>query len=144
MDGHHHHHDPEERLLAKGIKPTPNRVLVLKAMMGQEFPQSLGDMENELETLDKSSISRVLNLFMEKDIVHAFEDGEGIVRYEVCTCESECNGSDAHIHFWCESCHRTFCQKNVDLSALDIPEGFQAHAISFVIKGLCPDCSAKQ
>ena len=34
--------------------------------------------------MDKSSIFRTLTLFIEYDVVHTFEDGRGIVNYELC------------------------------------------------------------
>ena len=37
-----------ERLASKGIRPTPNRILVYDALARQESPQSLKNMENLL------------------------------------------------------------------------------------------------
>lgn len=40
----------------KGVRPTANRILVLRALRESAHPMSLADLENHLETLDKSSI----------------------------------------------------------------------------------------
>ena len=40
----------------RGIKPTAIRMLVLKAMMETEQAVSLLDLENKLDTVDKSTI----------------------------------------------------------------------------------------
>ena len=77
--------DLAESLELKGVKPTANRILVLKALKEQACPVSLTDLEDILATMDKSSIFRVLTLFLEHDIVHSFEDGRGILNYELCT-----------------------------------------------------------
>ncbi|HIZ33748.1 MAG TPA: transcriptional repressor [Candidatus Bacteroides merdigallinarum] len=127
----------------KGVKPTANRILVLKALKASAKPMCLADLEEVLWTLDKSSIFRVLTLFLEHDIVHAFEDGRGILNYELCTNEGVCNLSDAHMHFYCESCQQSFCMEDMPLPALQLPEGFSPHSISFVIKGECPQCRKK-
>ncbi|MDE6416763.1 MAG: transcriptional repressor, partial [Duncaniella sp.] len=65
-----------------GIKATPNRMLVVKALLDSEHPLSLVEIETQLETVEKSSVFRVLSLFVEKDLVHTLEDGRGIVKYE--------------------------------------------------------------
>lgn len=104
---------------------------------------SIADLEDTLLTVDKSSIFRVLTLFLEHDIVHAFEDGRGVLNYELCTNEGACNLSDAHIHFYCESCRQSFCMENLPIPDFALPEGFTAHSVSFVIKGECPQCRRK-
>ena len=129
-----------ERLASKGIRPTANRILVYDALARQESPQSLKNMENLLLSMDKSSIFRTLTLFLEHDAVHAFEDGRGILNYEVCEEEGECDHHDGHIHFYCESCHRSFCMEDIHIPSFELPEGFYLHSVSFVIKGECPEC----
>ena len=133
-------HETEERLEAKGIKPTANRILVLKALDEAGRPASLADLEAQIESMDKSSVFRTLTLFLEKDIVHSFEDGRGVINYELCTEEGHCDHSDAHIHFYCERCHRSYCMEHINLDRVPVPEGFEPHAYSFVIKGSCPHC----
>ena len=93
----------EAWLERKKVKPTANRILVLKALKDAGKPMSISDLEDVLLTVDKSSIFRVLTLFLEHDIVHAFEDGRGVLNYEPCTSEGACNISYANIHFYCES-----------------------------------------
>lgn len=124
----------------KGIKPTANRLLVLKALRGAIRPMCLADLEDTLGTMDKSSISRVLALLLEHNIIHSFEDGRGVLNYELCTSKGLCDQSDAHIHFYCETCHKSYCMKDIPLSSLELPEGFTPYSISFVIKGECPAC----
>ena len=98
----------ETILERRGVKPTSNRLLVLRAMFKVSRPVSLSELETELDTVDKSSIFRVLTLFVSHHVVHAIEDGSGTMKYEVCTGEDRCSLSDMHTHFYCESCHRTF------------------------------------
>ncbi len=135
--------DITARLEQKGVKPTPNRILVLKALHTATKPMSLADLEEALLSLDKSSIFRVLTLFLEHDIVHSFEDGRGVLNYEPCTSEGQCDLADAHIHFYCEACKRSFCMADIPLPNLSLAEGFTPHSVSFVIKGECPDCRKK-
>ncbi len=132
-----------ERLEQKGIKATANRILVYRELAITEHPMSLSDIEQRLLSLDKSSIFRVLTLFLEHDVVHTFSDGRGVLHYELCTSRGTCNHGDNHLHFYCESCQQSFCLEDIPLPAIDLPEGFSPHSMSFVIKGECPECLGK-
>lgn len=135
--------DMISRLESKGIRPTANRILVMKTLMGEQNPQSLSNLERKMVSMDKSSIFRPLTLFLEHDVVHAFEDGRGVLCYELCEEKGACNHHDGHIHFYCESCQRSFCMEDIHIPSFELPEGFYPHSISFVIKGECPDCRKK-
>lgn len=132
--------DLESYFAEKGVKPTANRILVLRTLAAADTPVSLSDLEMQLPTMDKSSIFRVLSLFLEHDIVHSFEDGRGILNYELCASHGECSHTDSHIHFYCESCRRSFCLDNVFIPGFTLPDGFTPHSVSFVIKGECAQC----
>ena len=131
------------RLESKGIRPTANRILVMKTLMGEQNPQSLSNLERKMVSMDKSSIFRTLTLFLEHDVVHAFEDGRGVLCYELCEEKGACDHHDGHIHFYCDSCQRSFCMEDIHIPSFELPEGFYPHSISFVIKGECPDCRKK-
>lgn len=133
------------RLEQKSVKPTVNRILVYNTLAHIQRPVSLKDLETEMLNLDKSSIFRVLSVFVEHDVVHAFEDGRGIVHYELChRHEGECDHTDGHLHFYCESCRQTFCLEDVKIPYISLPADFHPHSISFVIKGECPSCAQKR
>lgn len=133
----------ETILERRGVKPTSNRLLVLRAMFKVSRPVSLSELETELDTVDKSSIFRVLTLFVSHHVVHAIEDGSGTMKYEVCTGEDRCSLSDMHTHFYCESCHRTFCFKSIGIPSIDLPEGFTMSSVNYMVKGICPQCSVR-
>ena len=106
-------------------------------------PMSLSDLEEELMSIDKSSIFRVLTLFLKHDVVHAFEDGRGIQHYELCGSEGTCEHTDTHPHFYCERCQRSFCLDDITLPHITLPPGFLPHTTSMIIKGICPQCNNK-
>ncbi len=127
----------------RGIKPTPNRILVLRAMLAAARPVSLPELEAILETMDKSSIFRVLGIFVRHHLVHAIEDGSGMSKYEVCHGERECTLDDMHTHFYCESCHRIFCFPSIHVPAITLPEGFVMTSVNYMVKGICAHCASK-
>lgn len=130
-------------LAAKSVKSTPNRLLVLHALLRAGHPVSLTDLETDLETMDRSSIFRVLTLFGSHDIVHSIEDGSGSLKYEVCHGEHSCTVDDMHVHFYCESCQRTTCFEDIHIPQVPLPPGYHPRSVNYMVKGLCPTCSAK-
>ena len=74
---------------------------------------SLLDLENELDTVDKSTIYRTITLFLAHHLIHGIDDGTGSLKYAVCSNDCNCEVDDLHTHFYCENCHRTFCMKSI-------------------------------
>lgn len=133
----------EKILSGRDIKPTPNRIMVLKELIDSPYPVSLTDLEISLDTVDKASIFRVLELFAAKEIVHVIEDGSRSLKYELCHNSSHHSIADQHVHFFCEQCKRTYCFEDTDIPMIEIPEGFVLRGINYMIKGLCPECGKK-
>ncbi len=123
-----------------GVKPTPNRLLVAKALADAESPVSLGELETLLDTVDKSGISRTLALFRRQHLVHDLQDGSEAVRYELCHSHGDEEDDDLHVHFHCTVCGKTYCLHECPVPTVSIPEGFAASSASHVIMGVCPSC----
>ena len=141
MKGHDHHLSEVELLEKAGIKPTANRILVLRSLIHSKMPMILIELETSLETLDRSSVLRVLNLLLQHDIIHVFEDGRGVSKYEICHGESHCSLDDMHAHFYCESCDRVFCFEDIRAPQINIPAEFHIRSVNYMLKGICPECS---
>lgn len=134
--------DVEDILTRNEVKPTSNRILVMRELIKALHPVSLADLEISLGfSMDKASIFRVLELFSEKDIIHVIEDGSRSLKYELCHSGTHHTISDQHVHFYCERCKETYCFEDVSVPLVNIPEGFSPHAINYMIKGICPKCS---
>ena len=58
----------EEKLLSHQVRPTANRELVLRLIAESDRAVSLSDLEVILDTVDKSSIFRTLELFVKHGI----------------------------------------------------------------------------
>ena len=134
----------EDILRHKGVKATPNRILVARELLRAESPLSLSQLEERLSTVDKSSIFRVLNLFVEHDVVHLVEGGDNMAKYEMCGGEDHCSLGDMHIHFYCTECHRTFCFNDVPVPKVAYPEGFAVRSANYMAKGVCPSCGGRE
>lgn len=132
-----------QKLTHREIKPTASRLLILREMMRGDEAVSLPDLERYLPTVDKSTISRTLSLFLLHRLIHAIDDGSGALKYAVCDDDCDCSIDEEHTHFYCENCHRTFCLKQIAVPVVPLPEGFTMHSINYVLKGLCPECTEK-
>lgn len=129
-------------LTKAGIRPTANRILVLRELLGSRGPLSVTDLETSLETLEKTSIFRVVMLLLDRGIIHSVEDGRGIVKYEICHGDhGHCTPEELHPHFYCVHCRRTFCLDDHEIPQISLPEGYRPLTVNYMIKGLCPDCS---
>lgn len=133
-----------ELLTQRKIQPTAIRILVLQAMMQANRTVSLLDLENILDTVDKSSIFRTITLFLSHHLAHSIDDGTGSLKYAVCGETCSCDVEDLHTHFHCEKCNKTFCLKNIPTPVVSLPKGFTLSSINYVLKGLCADCAGKE
>lgn len=137
------------RLLCREIKPTAVRLLVVRALAESECALSQNDLEAKIGTVDKSSIFRTLGLFLRHHLVHDVDDGTGQMKYALCAENCHCGEdvhaglTDLHTHFYCESCHRTFCLRGLPIPQVTLPDGFHLHTANYVLKGLCPQCMRK-
>lgn len=129
----------EELLKSHGIRPTSNRILVLKALMDAEGPLTMTELEDKLGTVDKSNVFRALVLFREQHLVHTIEACDEGTLYEVCHSDHE-EENDEHIHFHCSVCHKTYCFEETAIPVAAFPAGFEVTGINYVATGICPDC----
>lgn len=123
------------------IKPTANRIVVVKALASSMLPQSLAEMEHRIGTIDKSNVFRALTLFREHHLVHTIEGSSDGTKYELCHSHSHEHDDDQHPHFFCEVCQQTYCLEGVSLPDINLPEGFLLHSKNYMLKGICPHCA---
>lgn len=128
----------EELLEHHGVKPTANRLLVARSLQESRRPLSLMELEEKLETVDKSAVFRTLVTFRDAHLVHML-DGDP-VRYELCHSHHEDLDDDLHVHFYCLKCHKTYCLDEMPIPPVKAPEGYAVQEASYLLKGLCPEC----
>ena len=136
-------HNYEQRLLQRGIRPSPVRLLVMRTLCQTTSPLSVLEIETELQTVDRSSVTRAIAVFQEAGITHAISDGSGSVKYELCPSHDQHTPSDEHVHFHCELCGRTICLTDTSIPEINLPDGFKAREANFVIVGTCDKCQKR-
>ncbi len=133
----------DNRMQSHGVRPTAVRNLILSVLDNATHPISALDIETSLDTVDRSSITRALSLFVEKGLIHIIDDGSSSAKYEVCRATHTHTGNDAgfpshedlHVHFRCTGCGKTYC-----LPSITLPSGFIPATANYIITGTCPDC----
>lgn len=131
----------EDILIAKQIKPTAMRLLVLEYLLKQKVAISLRDLEIEFENSDRVTLYRTLITLDEKGIIHTIRDGTEVTKYAL--CQNECgNGfhSDMHIHFYCTNCKELYCLPKVQIPDIRLPEKFDLREMNLVARGICNNC----
>lgn len=135
------HNDIIEMLARAGVRPSPVRTLIIKELLEADRPLSAMELEERLDTVDRSSITRSLTIFAEERLVHIISDGSGSMKYELCkSCTHDSGHSDEHVHFHCRVCGQTVCLQNAPIQVPTLPQGYEPEFTTFVITGLCPKC----
>ena len=130
----------EELFAQHGVKVTANRLLIAQALEEAGRPLSMTELEDRLETIDKSNVFRALTAFRDAHLVHVLEDAGDGVRYELCLSHHEDEDDDVHVHFYCTQCRRTFCLHDVPVPPVHVPDGYEPQGVSYLVKGICPEC----
>lgn len=123
-----------------GVKPTSNRILVAAQLLDSTKPLRLAEIVTKVDTIEKSSIFRVLSLLQDHNMIHAVEDGKGIVHYELCGGRGLHSVADMHAHFYCEKCGNVMCIEGIKIPEIAAPDGCEVRSVNYMLKGLCPDC----
>lgn len=132
----------EHILIGAGIRPTAIRLMVLREIIAYDHTFTLADMELRMGTIDRSTLFRTLMLFVERNVLHDIDNGSGSKLFCRCDC-SHGHRHAPHMHFTCTMCHETFCIKDIDISVLPLPDGYEVTEVNLVMKGLCPKCKGK-
>ena len=126
-----------------GIRPTSTRLLIYDAICKKSDTFSLTSLEDELQSIDKSVIFRTLSLFHERHLIHSVDAGSGRHKYCLCHNHGHCSSEEAHCHFFCEKCRKTYCLSEDSIPPVHIPEGFIANKTNYIVKGICAQCAKK-
>lgn len=130
-------------LTEHGVKPTSNRIVVVRSLATSPRPLTLAELEQRIQSIDKSGIFRALTLFRQHHMVHDVEDGSGGMRFELCHSHSDDGDDDLHVHFFCERCLRTFCLDGIPVPYVATPPGYTAMSASHLVRGICPECDRR-
>lgn len=132
----------ENILFAKGVTPTPMRLMVMEYLLKQTSAISLSNLENAFMHSDRTTLYRTLKTFEEKGLIHQINDSTEASKYAL--CEAECREGahqDLHVHFYCNRCKELQCLPATQIPDINLPKGYQLEEASLVARGVCNACS---
>ena len=136
---------PAELLRAAGIKVTPGRVRVLRALHGARQPLCHGEMEAQLGVdgelaMDRVTLYRILDSLVACGLALKAVDTRGVFRFSAAGAQRQ---HANHIHFRCTGCGGVFCLKAEPPPPPKLPRGFRLGEVEFDVRGTCAGCSVR-
>lgn len=124
------------------LRKTAVRVQVLEIFLNQQEAFSHADIERQMDQIDRITLYRTLKTFEDKGVIHKAIDGSDKVKYALCHhgCD-EHEHHDAHAHFHCDDCGKTYCLDEVEAPAVRAPGKFKVAMTHLVMTGRCETCS---
>jgi len=131
----------EKKLKSRSIKPTAMRLLVLEYLVKKDEAVNLSDVEQYFSRSDRTTLYRTLKTFEENGLVHEIHDLSGSTKYALCADDCSCTyPEDVHVHFYCNTCKKTFCFPDRSVPSISLPDDYLPVSGDFVINGICPAC----
>lgn len=121
---------------------TDSRKKILELFVLNNGALEHADIEKKTgEKIDRVTVYRTLQSFLEKGIIHTIPTADNSVRYALCKDDcKEGNHNDNHVHFLCKECNNTICLENVTIPAVKLPIGFEPAEYQMIVSGICKEC----
>jgi len=125
------------------LSATEGRRRILEVFMEAGIALSHHDIEEKTsERLDRVTVYRTLQTFLEKGIMHTIPTTDNSVLYAL--CKDSCGAGhhhDDHVHFICEVCGTTTCLDGLTIPFITMPDGYQVSQVNMVVNGKCKTCA---
>jgi Fur family transcriptional regulator, ferric uptake regulator len=129
-----------------GLEPTANRLQVLEEIASQDHAVSAPELLQRLSgkcTMNRVTLYRILDLFVEHGLVQRHSVGDRAFRY----CLGGKAGPKGHCHFFCTSCGRTEClafsSLAIDTERIQRAAGM-VQRMEIRLDGICRSCQHRQ
>ena len=137
--------DPRSLLTLRGLRPTRQRVAVLRALSDEPNDATAQEIHARLRDTDDAvglaTVYRTLALLGDQGIVDTLMHHPGEACYRLC-------GDGHHHHLVCDDCHRVVelgdCDVAERLAELAAAHGFTASAHTLEVTGTCADCRSRR
>ncbi len=126
------------------LSVTEGRRRILEVFMEAGIALSHHDIEEKTsERLDRVTVYRTLQTFLDKGIMHTIPTTDNSVLYALCkdTC-GDGHHHDDHVHFICELCGTTTCLDGLTIPFITLPDGYQVSQVNMIVNGRCKKCAA--
>jgi Fur family transcriptional regulator, ferric uptake regulator len=124
------------------LSVTGTRSKILELFLSQHGALAHCDIEKKTgEKIDRVTVYRTLQTFVEKGIIHTIPTADNAIRYALCKDQcSEGHHHDHHVHFVCKQCGNTICLEETSVPDVKLPNGYEPTQVEVVVNGVCKDC----
>jgi Fur family transcriptional regulator, ferric uptake regulator len=136
-----------ELLGARGIDPTPNRLLVMEVIGNNPSPIGARDILARLSrtvNINRVTVYRILDLLVENGLVQRLSGWGRSLVYGMAENENH----PAHPHFHCRSCGAFQCLEPLNLEAAikDFDRSIvgEISAVELNVNGICRNCLSRK
>lgn len=132
----------QNHLKRHNLSSTSHRKAILETFLMVDAALSHSDIEKLLkEEMDRVTIYRTLNIFVEKGVLHKISDYDGIIKYALCRDDCDENRHQHnHVHFKCISCQEIVCLENTTIPNIKLPNNYVIQEANLLISGICDKC----
>lgn len=127
-------------LKSNGLSVTEPRKKILELFLGSNGALDHAAIEKGAGNLDRVTIYRTLQAFVERGIIHTIPTVDNSVKYALCKECGQGHHHDNHVHFICEKCGTTTCIEDVSVPQISLPGNYHIHEKEMIIKGECESC----
>jgi Fur family ferric uptake transcriptional regulator len=132
-----------ERLLGIGVRPTPQRMLILETLAAEPHDATAQEIHARLrergERVGLATVYRALSILSERDVVDELSHRVGETCYRLCS-------PGHHHHLVCSRCHRVEelegCEIDAWVARASRAHDFKAASHTVEVVGVCADCRA--
>jgi len=130
-----------EELVAKGIRPSYQRVRVLEYLHRKDSHPTVDEIFNalapEIPSLSRATIYNTLHTFVDAGLARIINIDDNELRYDLTVSD--------HGHFKCDSCGQ-ITNFSIDLDRISVGElqTFNIKERNVYFRGLCPNCLNNQ
>ena len=124
-------------------RQTKSQTIILHLLQQEQGALSHDGITAKLEKgLDRVTIYRILNRFVEDGLAHRIVADDGRQYFAICP-EDCCHDHEAHdhLHFRCVICDRVECVPGE--VGYRLPPGYQVNNHNIILSGNCNTCNAK-
>jgi len=125
--------DPSDLLRRSGLRVTPQRLAVLRAVSEQPHASAdavLQAVKDEIGSISVQGVYDALAALTEKGLLRRIQPAGSPARYED-------RVHDGHHHLVCRVCDRMI---DVEGVAVDAPSGYEIEQAEVIYWGRCPEC----
>ena len=136
-----HPNDISALLNGHGIRPSAQRIAVMKALLDFRIhptaEQIFGVLSPQMPTLSLTTVYNTLRLLAERGVIAVLGMDRRYARFDYV--------EKPHAHLWCRACGKVVdVPLSVPIPVGHMAGGFKLDEVDVCYKGLCPECGEKR